>query len=176
VIIVEVNYGQKGEVRACRVVRSNAPMALESSTLDQIRRHWGGAFFANSTEIAPIIFEDAPAASYWVGDMAPPPNFFADHGREHEITARVTFGPDGWVTACAVILPSGVELADKEIVAWIKVHWHSAAHANKVVDAPFVFQPPTANAPAKLAQPESPEKAPVEDVEPDKAIPAVRAQ
>lgn len=138
-IIVSVTYGADGRVRDCKVMRSNATRLLEVSTLEHIRKHWGGAFFADSVEVVPIQFDETTTTE-WTGDMATPPNVFPDDNHAHEMTIRVSFDREGWVASTKVMLSSGIQIADEETAAWVRVHWHSDAYAGKAVDAPFIFQ------------------------------------
>ena len=152
---IEVVFGSDGKVQNCRLVRSNAPYALEHSTLDYIRNRWGGPFFADSSEVVRIIYDEPPTAGYWNGELALPPNLFPDDGHQHEVMLRISFDNEGWVKGCKVLLSSGIELADAQTAAWIKVHWHSDSYANKVVDAPFVFQRTEHQPVTSMLQPKS---------------------
>lgn len=138
-MIVSVIFGPDGKVRACEILRSNAPHAVEATTLDYIRGSWGGPFFADSTETVQLIFNGTPQPDAWESEMANPPNLFPFDGKIYNLTLRISFGEDGWITDCKVLKPSGVEVADAETVAWLKAHWHAGAYVNKVVDAPFIF-------------------------------------
>jgi hypothetical protein len=172
-IIVEVTFDAKGAVKTCRILRSNAPFALESSTIDYIRAHWQSPFFADATATLPIVFEATSSATYWDEDMTPPPNLFPYGDQLQNLTLRVSFGSDGWVSGVKVLQPSTNQLVDRETAIWVKVHWHHAAYANQTLDAPFKFQPPPpAPAPAPPVAKAKPPAPPPEPV----AIPAIRAE
>ena len=89
---------------------------------------------------------------------------------------RLTFGADGWIKKLDIVESSGADLVDQQTQAWVQVHWHHAAYANQVLDAPFRFEPPApkpvpAPVVVKKVQPVAP-AAPAEPV----AIPAIRVQ
>jgi hypothetical protein len=169
-IVVDVAYGQDGTVQACRVVRSNAPFALEASTVNYIRKHWKCTVLAGVTAIYPIDFENAAAPKYWNADMAPPPDLFPIGHQTQKMMLRITFGGDGWANAVKVTSPSGDPGVDDQTALWIRVHWHNAAYANRTVDAPFEFvqAPP----PPPPPRPQVIKPVPQEPV----AIPAIRAE
>jgi hypothetical protein len=171
-IWVEVRYDSEGKVKTCRIIRSNAPVDLELSTVDYISQHWHCLFLAGQTLLMPIIFDPAPTANYWLKAMVPPPDPFPPDDPEHDMRLRITFGDDGWVREVHVLETSGDDSADKQTEAWVKVHWHNQDYAGKVIDVPFDFQPlppkPTpAPAPVVVTAPKETEQKP---------IPAWRAQ
>jgi hypothetical protein len=170
-IVVEVTFGRDGKAQDCRVVRSNAPFGLESTTVAQIRKHWGGSFFAGSTAVLPIVFTNAPASNYWNEETASPPDFFPYDNNVYNLTLRVTFGNDGWANEVKVTKPSGISLVDQQTAGWIKAHWYHEAYANKSIEVPFVFKRVQPAAPHPAPKP----KAPPPPAEPI-AIPAERAQ
>jgi hypothetical protein len=166
-IRVAITFGSDGTVSDCHVVRSNAPFALEASTVDYVRKHWIWPAFAGSTEVVSLDFDSAPTPKYWEGEMAAPPDLYPEDGQTHNVTLRLTFGADGWVSSYAVTSPSGIDAGDQQTALWIKAHWHHDAYANRVIDAPFEFKPPA----PKVVKPVAPAPPP-EPV----AIPAIRAQ
>jgi hypothetical protein len=170
-ILVSVTFNPEGTVAGCKIVRSNAPFALEANTVDHIRKHWNCPFLGGVTEVIPIVFAESPKPTYWDADLTPPPNLFPADDQTHNVTFRLTFGSDGWVSNVSVATPSGSDSVDQETAIWIKAHWHRDAYANQVIDAPFEFKPappPPPPKPAKSVQPAPPPE-PV-------PIPAIRAQ
>jgi hypothetical protein len=170
-ILVSVTFSPDGAVAACKVVRSNAPFALEANTVDHIRKHWNCPFLGGVTEVIPIVFEESPKPGYWDADMTPPPDLFPSDDQTHSVTLRLTFGHDGWVSDVSIITPSGSDSVDQQTAIWIKAHWHHDAYANQVIDAPFEFKPAP---PRTVPKPAQPAKA-VAPSEPA-PIPAIRAQ
>jgi len=172
-MVVAVAFGRDGKVRACRLLRSNAPFQLEASTLDHIRKHWNCPFFAGDTEVLPIVFDDTSKSEDWDGDLTPPPLFFPNDDKKYYLKLRVTFGGDGWAKKVQVIQPSGIELSDQQTAEWIRIHWHHDAYANQVVDAPFEFS--RSLPPPRPSPPVPPPANPAQPQEPV-AIPAIRVQ
>jgi hypothetical protein len=149
IIIVEVAYGLDGKVQAARVVRSNAPFALESSVIDTIKKQWQVPLFAGSAMTFPIFFDSPPAATNAWNEDTPPPHYLlpaGDAGRTLKL--KVSFGNDGWVANEHVIQSSGIELLDTNTEIWIKVHWHHAAFANQDKVVPIEFLPRGATSPS----------------------------
>jgi hypothetical protein len=169
VMLVVVKFAADGHAEHCRVVRSNAPFALEASTVDYIENHWKNPFFAGDTVDFPITFEQLP--SY----VAPwNPLTVGDPSRNLKL--HLTFGPDGWVKAIQIVQPSGIDSLDQQTGMWVKVHWHHDAYANQEIDAPFQFNPPPAPPPPPPAPPVKPHPANPAPATEDTAIPAERVQ
>jgi hypothetical protein len=171
-IVVAVSYDRKGKAQKCRLLRSNAPFRLEMSTIEEIQKHWKCPLFAGGTVVWPIVFDSTSVSVKWNADLETPPLFFPYGDKKYSLKLRLTFGSDGWVKRVQIIQPSGVDLADENTAAWIQIHWHHAAYANQVVDAPFEFSrslppppPPVPPKPAETAPPQEPV-----------AIPAIRAE
>ena len=173
--MVEVKFAADGTVAACRILRSNVPYVLESSTIDYVRRKWVNAFFANETVLLPITFDELPwYAKSWMDGLTPPPNFLPAGNPGRKLKLRVTFGPNGWVQRVEVKEPSGLDIVDRDTAVWVKVHWHDVAYQGQTLDAPFIFKTPVMPPPvpvktpktkAKAAAPEEPAAAPAVKVE-----------
>jgi len=172
-ILAEVKFAQDGSVRQCRVVRSNAPYALEASTTDFIESHWKIPLFAGETRFMPIAFDQLPSYSkQWNEDMAPPQDPLAAGEPERNLKLRLTFGTDGWIEKVEYVDSSGLSSLDEQTALWVKVHWHHDAYANQVIDAPFQFEPPAlppTPPPPVIYQKPAPPPEPV-------AIPAIRVE
>ncbi len=174
-VLTQIQFGPDGSVKQCRIVRSNAPYALEASTTDFIENHWKNSFFAGETRYIPITFDQLPSyVPHWNDDMVPPPDPLASTDPERALKLRLTFGTDGWVKKVEVVDPSGQDSLDMQTELWVQVHWHHDAYANQVIDAPFKFEPPAP--PPTPAPPVVVKKA--KPVAPDEpvAIPAERVQ
>ncbi|MEI9999232.1 MAG: hypothetical protein WDO13_08680 [Verrucomicrobiota bacterium] len=176
VVVVAVQFDGEGRVANCRVIRSNAPFPLEMQTIDHIKRKWLNEFFAGTTQIFPIEYDEIPwYAKRWDDHLVPPPNLLppGDPGRTMKV--RVTFGKDGWVTGAQVVEPSGIQVVDEETAIWVKVHWHNEAYAGQVLDAPFEFKAPPA---PKVVAPPKPKPEPAPSAEPAEpaAVPATRVE
>jgi hypothetical protein len=170
-IVLAVTYDRSGKVSDCRLVRSNAPVDLEASTVEYIRTKWTNPFFAGMEVTLPIVFEGQPGAAHWNGDFPLPPNFFPYDNQKYAMKLRLTFDKEGWVTHVEAAQTSGIQLVDDQTGAWIQAHWHHAAYANRVVEVPLEFSrppPPPPPAPPPVPKP----KPPPEPV----AIPAMRVQ
>jgi hypothetical protein len=167
VVLIQVRFDHDGKVDECHIVRSTAPWPLEVSTVEFVKKNWNNSFFADETATLPITY-DTPASgkSYWNGDMVPPPDLLSVGDPERDLKLRVTFGSDGWVKDAQVAQSSGSDAIDTQTAMWVKVHWHHAAYANQVMDAPFKFQPPVPKVSIKH------EPAPPEPIAP----PAVRVE
>jgi hypothetical protein len=175
-IVVAVTFDADGKVAGCQLLRSDAPYPLEASTIDHIRKHWKVPLFAGDTIVLPIVYPNPPTPDYWIEDMANPPDLFPFDDKTYTMKLRLTFGNDGWVRDAQVQQKSGIDLADAQTAAWVKVHWHHSAYANQVLDAPFQFSRLASPAPAPpppppVLQPAKP-AAPPEPV----PIPAIRVQ
>jgi hypothetical protein len=171
-VIVQVKYGLDGKVEFCRIIRSNAPLELEVSTVAYIQKYWRNRLFAGNTQILPITYETpASRSAYWNGDMVPPPNLVHLGEAERDLKLRLTFGSDGWVKDVQVIQSSGSDSIDDQTAIWVKVHWHHKAYANQVIDAPFRFVPPSPEVVVPKPKPPlpPPPAAPI-------PIPAIRAE
>ena len=174
-LVVEVKFAADGTVAACRIMRSNVPYVLESSTIDYVRRKWVNAFFGSETVLLPITFDELPwYAKSWMDGLMPPPNFLPAGDPGRKLKLRVTFGPNGWVQRVEVKEPSGLDTLDRDTAVWVKVHWHDVAYQGQTLDAPFIFKTPALPKPvvaktpkpkAKAASPEEPEAAPAVRVE-----------
>jgi hypothetical protein len=175
-IMVEVKFAADGTVAACRIMRSNVPYVLESSTIDYVRRKWVNAFFANETVLLPITFDELPwYAKSWMDGLTPPPNFLPPGDPGRKLKLRVTFGPNGWVQRVELKEPSGLDIVDRDTAIWIKVHWHDVTHAGQTLDAPFIFKTPATPKQVVAKTPSKPKPKPVAPEEPA-AAPAVRVE
>ena len=174
-LVVEVKFAADGTVTACRIMRSNVPYVLESSTIDYVRSKWVNAFFANETVLLPITFAELPwYAKSWMDGLMAPPNFLPPGDPGRKLKLRVTFGPNGWVKRVEVKEPSGLDAVDRDTAVWVKVHWHDAAYQGQMLDAPFIFKTPSAPKPAvaNATKPKAKAAAPGEPA----AAPAVRVE
>jgi hypothetical protein len=175
-LVVDVKFAADGTVAACRIVHSNVPYVLESSTLDYVRRKWVNAYFANETVRLPITFDELPwYAKQWGDGLTPPPNFLPADDQGRKLKLRVTFGPDGWVQRVEVKEPSGLDAVDRDTAVWVKVHWHDATYQGQMLDAPFIFKTPVVPKPAVAKAPPKPKVKSVAPEEPA-AAPAVRVE
>jgi hypothetical protein len=173
VVLIQVRFDHAGKVDECHIVRSTAPWPLEVSTVEFVKKNWNNSFFADQTATLPITY-DTPALgkSYWNGDMVPPLNLLSVGDTERDLKLRVTFGSDGWVKDAQVAQSSGSDAIDTQTAMWVKVHWHHAAYANRVMDAPFKFQPPAPKVSIKHEPEHVAPPAPPEPIAP----PAVRVE
>jgi hypothetical protein len=175
-LVVDVKFAADGTVAACRIMRSNVPYVLESSTVDYVRRKWVNAWFANEMVQLPITFDELPwYAKSWQEGLTPPPNFLPAGDPGRKLKLRVTFGPDGWVKRVEVKEPSGLDGVDRDTAVWVKVHWHDAAYQGQTLDAPFIFETPHVPRPAVAKAPPKPKPKPAAPEEPA-AAPAVRVE
>ena len=174
-VMVEVKFAADGTVAACRIMRSNVPYVLESSTIDYVRRKWVNAFFANETVLLPITFDELPwYAKGWMEGLMPPPNFLPAGDPGRKLKLRVTFGPNGWVQRVEVKERSGLDTVDRDTAVWVKVHWHDVAYQGQTLDAPFVFKTPVMPKPVVTKTPKvNPKPAATEE---PTAAPAVRVE
>jgi len=175
-LVVDVKFAADGTVAACRIVRSNVPYVLESSTVDYVRRKWVNAFFAGEAVQLPITFDELPwYVTSWQDGLTPPPNFLPAGDPGRKLKLRVTFGPDGWVKRVEVKEPSGLDTVDRDTAVWVKVHWHGAAYQGQMLDAPFIFKTPSLPKPVVAKAPPKPKAKAVTPEEPA-AVPAVRVE
>jgi len=177
-LVVDVRFAADGTVAACRIVRSNVPYVMESSTVDYVRRKWVNAWFAGETVLMPISFDELPSyATNWGEGLATPPNFLPEGDPGRKLKLRVTFAPDGWVQRVEVKEPSGLDTVDRDTAVWVKVHWHDTAYQGQTLDAPFIFKTPPVAKPvvAKAAPKPKAKPKPVAPEEPA-AVPAVRVE
>ena len=170
-IVLAIAYDRSGKVAECRLVRSNAPVELEASTVDYVRTHWNCPLFAGMKVTLPIVFEAGYGQMHWNGDFPLPPNPFPYDGHKYAMKLRLTFNNEGWVSHVQAEQTSGIQLADDETGAWIQAHWHHVAYANQNVDVPLEFARPPIPAPTVPHVAPKP-KPPPEPV----AIPAIRVQ
>ena len=175
-LVVDVKFAVDGTVAACRIVRSNVPYVLESSTIDYVRSKWVNAFFANETVLLPITFAELPwYAKSWMDGLMAPRNFLPPGDPGRKLKLRVTFGPNGWVKRVEVKEPSGLDAVDRDTAVWVKVHWHDAAYQGQMLDAPFIFKTPSLPKPVVAKAPPKPKAKAVTPEEPA-AVPAVRVE
>jgi len=175
-LVVDVKFAADGTVAACRIVHSNVPYVLESSTVDYVRRKWVNAYFANEEVQLPITFDELPwYATQWGDGLTPPPNFLPPDDPGRKLKLRVTFGPDGWVQRVEVKEPSGLDAVDRNTAVWVKVHWHDATYQGQTLDAPFIFKTPSLPKPAVAKAPPKPKVKAAAPEEPA-AVPAVRVE
>jgi hypothetical protein len=177
VILAEIRFGQDGNAKQCRIIRSNAPYSLEASTTEYIELHWKLPLFAGETRFFPITFDQLPSyVPHWNDEMVAPPDPLAVGDPQRKLKLRLSFGADGWIKKVEVADPSGLDSLDRQTGVWVQVHWHHDAYANQVIDAPFQFEPPPA--PPAPPPPVVKKTKPVEPAQPTEpmAIPAMRVQ
>ncbi len=170
-IVLAITFDPSGKVAECRLVRSNAPVELEASTVDYVRTHWNFPLFGGMKVTLPIVFEEGAGPTHWNGDFPLPPNPFPYDSQKYTMKLRLTFNKEGWVSHVEATQTSGIQLADDETGAWIQAHWHHVAYANRTVDVPLEFvRPPVPPPPAPHVVPKpAPPPEPV-------AIPAMRVE
>jgi TonB family protein len=173
-IVLTLTFDGAGKVTDCRLVRSNAPVELEASTVEYVRSHWNSPIFAGTRVTVPIVFEGNAGSIRWNGDFPLPPNPFPFDTQKHAMKLRLKFNDHGWVSHVQAEQTSGIQLADDQTGAWIQAHWHHAAFANKEVVVPLEFVrslPPPRRASSMPAAPHPHKPAP-ESV----AIPAMKVE